>query len=162
MSPLNPDSWPPTATTVALSVSSVAFLLPLTLLLALRLLWRATRRAAVLCFGTSAVLLLALNPVAQLFTLGPLDVFLRNRWAERATAAHLVGMTPAEVQGLFGEPCHQRGEAPAVCGSAGCSPVATQYIAWDYAPLPIFWLSHAGHFKVFFSNGRATGFNRGG
>jgi hypothetical protein len=71
-------------------------------------------------------------------------------------------MDTEDVRHLFGEPCEIRHEAPTVCGSNGCDSTKAQFTAWDYAPIPLFWLSHGGHFKVFFESGRATGFSRGG
>jgi hypothetical protein len=110
---------------------------------------------------SSAALFLLLNPVVQPFSLGALDSALRSRWETRAREANFPGLTEKEVLDLFGEPCRRRNEAPIVCGAEGCRESRVAYAAWDYAPIPFFWLSHADHFKVFFEHGRATSYRRG-
>lgn len=162
MSLLNPHSWSVGAYDVAFVCSCGVFLVPVGLLLVQRLRGRLTPSVVRWNLAVSALLLLSLNPFFQLLVLGPVDDTLRSRWRARAEEQHLVGMSAEDVLGLFGEPCEKRDETPGVCGPGGCRSAAAPYTAWDYSPLPVYWFSHAFHFKVFFENGRATGFRKGG
>lgn len=157
----NPHTWPHAAGETAFVLSCLAFVVPLILLIRRKIVGRLTPRAVRWHLVASGMLLLLLNPFVQLLTLSHIDSALRARWEDLARERHLIGMDAQQVQELFGEPCESRAEAPTICGPSGCAGAGNQYTAWDYAPLPLFWLSHGGHFKVFFERGHATGFKRG-
>lgn len=162
MSMLNPHRWPAAVENAAFILSFGAFVVPLIVLIALRLSKRVVGTRVRWVIGTSmGALLLFLNPVFQLFTLSPIDHWLRSRWVEAAQRKPLIGNDAATVRGLFGEPCQIYPDHPHVCGAAGCQPVGNSYEVWDYVPVSFYWMGHAGHFKVFFNDGRVTSFKRG-
>jgi hypothetical protein len=100
--------------------------------------WRRAGWCSVALLAT-----LACHPLVQLWVLEPYDEQRGLALSARATEGGLVGMAPAEVRGLLGEPTY-------------VSQLDHDTTCWGYKQLPGYWLG--SHFQVFIQRRSVTGF----
>jgi len=100
--------------------------------------WRRVGWCSVALLAT-----LACHPLVQLSVLEPFDEQQGAALAAQATEWGLVGMAPAEVRSLLGEPTY-------------VSQLDHDTTCWGYKQLPGYWFG--SHFQVFIARQSVTGF----
>lgn len=95
-----------------------------------------------------APLIVALHPILQPVYFESLDTDANYRWYARAKEGRIIGMNPAQVRALLGEPTSQWTQET----SRWEGKVLPGYTAWEYQPLPFYLFG--SRLQVFFENGR--------